>query len=142
MRESKLRARLAIIRLLNDPTPEEVAEAHTIINTLNAERAKQANDADDKITCLAAAIQGQVAKFSDRRLNDGDDIWRAQELELRRAVSATANAICVALRVDAKTFAAACGLYVSDGRDSYSDCAAGELSWEKPRDPSTSSALA
>ena len=31
-------------------------------------------------------------------------------------------------------FAAACGLYVSDGRDNYSDCHPGELTWERPRD--------
>jgi hypothetical protein len=81
---------------------------------------------------LAEAISGQVAKFSDRRLNDGDDVWRERELEYRCAVAQTANAVCVALGLDAKAFAAACGLYVSDGRDSYSDCHPGELTWEKP----------
>lgn len=83
---------------------------------------------------LAGAIRSQVAKFSDRRMNDGDDVWRERELELRCGVAATANAICVALGLDATTFAAACGLYVSDGRDSYSDCYPGELTWEKPRE--------
>jgi len=82
---------------------------------------------------LAAAIRGQVEKFSDRRLNDSDDVWQARELELRCSVAATANAICEALRLDAEAFAAACGLFVSNGRDSYSDCHPGELTWEKPR---------
>jgi hypothetical protein len=82
---------------------------------------------------LARAIHDQVAKFSDRRLNDGDDVWREREIEYRRGVAETANAVCVALQLDADTFAAACGLYVSDGRDSYSDCRFGELTWEKPR---------
>jgi hypothetical protein len=82
---------------------------------------------------LAKAVRGQVDKFSDRRLNDGDDIWRERELEYRLGIAQTANAICVALDLDAALFAAACGLYVSDGRDSYSDCYPGELTWEKPR---------
>lgn len=88
------------------------------------------------IARLAEAVRGQVAKFSDHRMNDGDDIWRERELELRDGVAATANALCVALKLDAKTFAAACGLHVSDGRDTdtYSDCRPGELSWEKPRE--------
>ena len=83
---------------------------------------------------LATAIRGQVDKFSDRRLNDGDDVWRELELEFRLGVAQTANAIRVALDLDTAPFAAAYGLYVSDGRDSYSDCFAGELTWEKPRD--------
>jgi hypothetical protein len=81
---------------------------------------------------LAEAIRHQVEKFSDRRLNDGDDIWREREIEYRRGIAETANAICVALQLDTATFAAACGLYVSNGRDSYSDCRPGELTWEKP----------
>lgn len=85
------------------------------------------------IAHLAGAIWGQVEKFSARRLDDGDDVWRERELELRCGVAATANAICTALGLDAATFAAACGLYVSNGRDSYSNCAPGELTWEKPR---------
>jgi hypothetical protein len=84
-------------------------------------------------TQLAKAIHGQVDKFSDRRLNDGDDVWREREIEYRRGIAETANAVCVALQLDAAAFAAACGLYVSDGRDSYSDCRPGELTWEKPR---------
>jgi hypothetical protein len=83
---------------------------------------------------LATAIRGQVDKFSERRLNDGDDIWRERELEYRVGIAQTANAIRVALDLDAASFAAACGLYVSDGRDTYSDCFPGELTWEKPRD--------
>ena len=83
---------------------------------------------------LATAIRGQVDKFSDRRLNDGDDVWRERELEFRLGVAQTANAIRVALDLDTAPFATACGLYVSDGRDSYSDCFPGELTWEKPRD--------
>jgi hypothetical protein len=86
------------------------------------------------VDLLAGAIRGQVEKFSDRRLNDGDDVWRERELEYRQAVAETANAVCVALRLDAQTLAAACGLHVSDGRDSYSDCHPGELTWEKPRE--------
>ena len=82
---------------------------------------------------LAQAVRDQVGKFSDRRLNDGDDVWREREIEYRRGIAETANAVCVALQLDATTFAAACGLYVSDGRDSYSDCRPGELTWEKPR---------
>lgn len=82
---------------------------------------------------LAEAVRHQVAKFSDRRLNDGDDVWRERELEYRRGVAETANAVCVALNLPAAEFAAACGLYVSDGRDSYSDCHPGELTWERPR---------
>jgi len=83
---------------------------------------------------LAAAIRGQVAKFSDRRMNEGDDTWREREIEYRCAVAQTASAICVALQIDVAPFAAACGLYVSDGRDTYSDCYPGDLSWEKPRE--------
>ena len=83
---------------------------------------------------LATAIRGQVDKFSDRRLNDGDDIWRERELEYRLGIAQTANAIRVALDLDPASFATACGLFVSDGRDSYSDCFPGELTWEKPRD--------
>ncbi len=79
---------------------------------------------------LAEAIRGQVSKFSDRRLNDGDDVWREREIEYRRGIAETANAICAELGLDAEAFAAACGLYVSDGRDSYSDCHPGELTWE------------
>jgi hypothetical protein len=80
---------------------------------------------------LAQAIRDQIDSFSDQRLNDGDDVER--EVEYRCGVAKTANAMCVALRMDATAFAAACGLYVSDGRDSYSDCRPGELTWEKPR---------
>ncbi len=82
---------------------------------------------------FAQAIRSQVDKFSDRRLNDGDDVWREREIEYRRGIAETANAVCVALQLDAAAFAAACTLYVSDGRDSYSDCHPGELTWEKPR---------
>jgi hypothetical protein len=82
---------------------------------------------------LAGAIRGQVATFNDRRLNDYDYIWRMGEIEYRRGVAATANAVCVALQLDAAKFAEACGLYVSTGRDAYGDCHPGEISWEKPR---------
>ena len=86
----------------------------------------------------ARAIKTRVDAFSDRRLNDGDDVWEARELELRCAVAATANAIAVEFAThdssfDVAGFAAACGLYVSDGRDSHSDCRPGELTWERPR---------
>jgi hypothetical protein len=84
------------------------------------------------IELLAGSIKSQVATFSDRRLNDGDDVWEAREIELRCVVAATANAICVALQLDAAPFAAACGLHVSNGRDNYSDCRPGELTWEAP----------
>lgn len=83
------------------------------------------------IETIAAAIKRQVARFSDRRLNDGDDVWRERELTHRETVAATANAICGALQLDTGTFATACGLYVSDGHDHYSDCCPGELTWEK-----------
>lgn len=88
---------------------------------------------------VARAIKKQVATFSDRWLNDGDDVWRERELELRSGVAATANAIAVEFHAsnatfDLAAFAAACGLYVSDGRDNYSDCYPGELTWERPRD--------
>jgi hypothetical protein len=94
---------------------------------------------------VARAIKSRVDTFSDRRLHDGDDVWRERELELRSAVAATANAIAVellehAVGMDRKRFALACGLYVSDGRDSYSDCHPGELTWERPRDYEESSA--
>lgn len=87
---------------------------------------------------VARAIKSRVDAFSDRRLNDGDDVWEARELELRCAVTATANAIAVELAADDPAFdvagfAQACGLFVSDGRDSYSDCRPGELTWERPR---------
>ena len=87
---------------------------------------------------VARAIKTIVDAFSDRRLNDGDDVWEARELELRCAVAATANAIVVELMsadimFDLDQFAEACGLYVSDGRDNYSDCRPGELTWERPR---------
>jgi hypothetical protein len=88
-----------------------------------------------QVAKVTGAIKSQVAKFSDQRLNDGDDIWHAREVELRCSVAATANAIYVALKaadptLDAAEFSAACGLYVSDGRDNYSDCFPGELTWE------------
>ena len=91
----------------------------------------------EQIKLVAAAIKSRVDKFSDRRLNDGDDVWEARELELRCGVAATASAILVALKaadatLDVAAFAAACGLYVSEGRDNYSDCYPGELTWEKP----------
>jgi len=81
---------------------------------------------------LAAAIRSQVEKFSNRRLNDGDDVWRERELEMRCTVAKTADAIRTSLGLDAASFAAACGLHVSDGRDTHSDCHPGELTWEKP----------
>ena len=80
---------------------------------------------------LAEAIKGQVAKFSDRRLDDGDEILLERELEYRRGIAETANAVCVALQLDAAAFAAACGLYVSHGQDTFNDCRPGELTWEK-----------
>jgi hypothetical protein len=87
---------------------------------------------------VARAIKTQVDAFSDRRLNDGDDVWRERELELRSAVAKTANAIAVEFHAENPTFdlagfADACGLFVSDGRDNYSDCYPGELTWERPR---------
>jgi len=82
---------------------------------------------------LARAIRDQVAKFSDRRLNDGDDLWCEREIAYRHGIAETATAVCAALHLDAAAFAAACGLYVSNGLDSYSDCPPGELTWEKPR---------
>lgn len=89
------------------------------------------------IKWIAEAVRHQVGKFSDRRLNDGDDIWREREIEYRRGIAETANAVCNALQLAAddrrRDFAAACGLHVSDGRDTYSDCRPGELTWEKPR---------
>ena len=81
---------------------------------------------------LAEAVRGQVAKFSDRRLDDGDEILLERELEYRRGIAETANAVCVALQLDAEEFATACGLYVSNGRDVFNDCHPGELTWEKP----------
>ena len=87
---------------------------------------------------VARAIKSRVDAFSDLRLNDGDDVWRERELELRGSVAATAHAIMiefasnVTLFVVAR-FAEACGLYVSDGRDNDSDCHPGELTWERPR---------
>jgi hypothetical protein len=89
----------------------------------------------DDVELLAKAIKTQVSAFSDRRLNDGDDVWHAREVELRCAVAATATAICVAITLDALDtawFASACGLHVSNGRDTYSDCRPGELTWEAP----------
>ena len=80
---------------------------------------------------LAEAFKGQVAKFSDQRLDNGDEILLERELEYRRGIAETANAVCVALQLDAAAFAAACGLYVSQGRDTFNDCHPGELTWEK-----------
>jgi hypothetical protein len=85
----------------------------------------------------ARAIKRRVSAFSSQRLNDGDDVWRERELELRSSVAATANAIAVEFaeanpEFDLTAFAAACGLYVSDGRDNYTDCHPGELTWERP----------
>lgn len=87
---------------------------------------------------VARAIKSRVAAFSDQRLNDGDDVWEASELELRCTVAQTANAIAVEFAksdsaFDTARFAEACGLYVSDGRDNYSNCYPGELTWERPR---------
>jgi hypothetical protein len=86
---------------------------------------------------VASAIKSRVDAFSDRRLDDGDDIWRERELELRYGVATTANAIFVAWKatdaaLNVVEFAAACGLHVSNGRDNYSDCHPGELTWEAP----------
>lgn len=93
---------------------------------------------------VARAIKSRVSAFSDRRLSDGDDVWEARELELRCAVAVTANAIAVEFAnhdatFDVALFAAACGLYVSNGRDDYSDCHPGELTWERPRGTNTAS---
>jgi hypothetical protein len=87
---------------------------------------------------VAQAIKSRVEAFSDRRLNDGDDVWRERELEMRCEVAKTADAIAVEIAdadqtFDTAEFATACGLYVSAGRDCYSDCHPGELTWEKPR---------
>jgi hypothetical protein len=87
---------------------------------------------------VARAIKSRVDAFSDRRLNDGDDVWEAREMELRCCVATTANAIAVEFAgsdsaFDVAQFAVECGLYVSDGRDNYSDCNPGELTWERPR---------
>ena len=77
---------------------------------------------------VSRSIRYCVAAFSDRRLNDGGDVWwRERELELRCSVAATANAMAVKFAdndsaFDIAQFAAACGLYVSDG----------ELTWERP----------
>lgn len=84
---------------------------------------------------IAAVIKSQVRKFDDKRLND-DDLF-AREAEYRRATAELANAICDAFKdhstkFDVAKFAAACGLYVSDGRDTHSDCSPGQLTWEKP----------
>jgi hypothetical protein len=93
---------------------------------------------------VARAIKSRVDTFSDRRLNDGDDVWEAREMELRCGVATTANAIAIEFAgsdsaFDVARFAAACGLYVSDGRDNYSDCHPGELTWERPRSVEVSS---
>jgi hypothetical protein len=93
---------------------------------------------------VADAIKSRVEAFSDRRLNDGDDVWRERELEMRCEVAKTANAIAEALAddgFDSLAFAAACGLYVSNGRDNYGDCYAGELTWEQPVPSTTPSDL-
>lgn len=86
---------------------------------------------------VAKAIQSQVAKFSDERLDNGDDVWLERELAFRDGVVATANAIRSEIvpthvQFDVARFAAACGLYVSNGHDNYSDCHPGELTWEVP----------
>lgn len=86
---------------------------------------------------IASAIRRLVEKFSDRRLNDGDDVWRERELEYRRGVAETANEIFVELSkknpmIRASRFAEACGLHVSAGRDNYGDCRPGEITWEAP----------
>lgn len=87
---------------------------------------------------VSRSIRYCVAAFSDHRLNDGGDVWwRERELELRCSVAATANAMAVKFAAndsafDIAQFAAACGLYVSDGRDNYSNCHPGELTWERP----------
>lgn len=119
----RLFAKIQAEGLVASTAPSDPAPAERLVNVTTNDENK-----------LASAIRSRVAKFSDRRLNDGDDVWRERELELRCGVAATANAICVALDLNAQTFAVACGLYVSDGRDSYSDCHPGELTWEKPRE--------
>lgn len=88
---------------------------------------------------VTRAIKSRVDAFSDQRLNDGDDVWHAREVELRCAVAATANAFAVEFAAsdptfDVRAFATASGLYVSNGRDNYSDCYPGELTWERPHD--------
>jgi hypothetical protein len=97
------------------------------------ERPTDVSTNPDTLRRLALAIRGQVAQFSDQRLNDGDDVWREREIAYRRGVAETASALCFELKLDPAAFAAACGLHVSDGRDTCSDCHPGELTWEKPR---------
>lgn len=90
---------------------------------------------------VAEAIKHRVDAFSDVRLNDGDDVWRERELEQRCEVAKTANEISKALEViadlehasfDREAFATTCGLFLSNGRDNYSDCYPGEVTWERP----------
>lgn len=87
---------------------------------------------------VASAIRRQVEKFSDRRLDDGDDVWRERELELRAGVARVANEIAKGFSAEdprtfkVEKFAEVCGLYISFGRDNYSDCYPGEVTWEKP----------
>lgn len=78
---------------------------------------------------VASAIKIQVDAFSDLRMNG--------EAEMRTSVARTANAIAAGLEAtvgfDKFEFAKACGLCISNGRDTYSDCQPGELTWEIPR---------
>lgn len=118
-------------RAMSEGRKPEAIEFAAPLSDLTAPRRLENRMQKRDLQRLAQAIRSQVARFSDRRLNDGDDIWREREIEYRRGIAETANAICVSLDLPAEAFAAACGLYVSDGRDSYSDCHPGELTWER-----------
>jgi len=82
---------------------------------------------------LAVVVLEKVKKFNDRKLNDGDRFWHAEEFKYRETVAAMAESLCETFKFHRPTFALSCGLYVSEGRDNYSDCRPGELTWEKPR---------
>jgi hypothetical protein len=88
---------------------------------------------------VARAIKTQVEWFSERALCSGDDSLHRRECAFRCGVARTAQAIAREFHAehapfDIAGFATACGLYVSDGRDTYSDCLPGQLTWERPRD--------
>lgn len=87
---------------------------------------------------VASAIHRRVEKFSDRRMTDGNELWREREIALRCTVAALANEIAKGFEAenprvfDPAKFAAVCGLYISHGGDNYSNCLPGQITWENP----------
>jgi hypothetical protein len=80
----------------------------------------------------------QIGQESDDTSANEAERIREREASVTKAWRTIAyhegEAACSAARVAATAdLPVDCGLYVSDGRDSYSDCCPGKLTWEQPR---------